>query len=101
MMKTGGFGAGFPGCPRIEERRFATLQPIPSKIVDPFEAQPIRNRVRPEVQEAKTEMTPLRATLLSFAMLSAITFWGIAIYTADAAGNHAVVDGYGVTALTR
>jgi hypothetical protein len=55
----------------------------------------------PEVQEAETEMTPLRATLLSFAMLSAITFWGIAIYTADAAGNHTVVDGYGVTALTR
>ncbi len=46
-------------------------------------------------------MTPLRATLLSFAMLSAITFWGIAIYTADAAGNHTVVDGYGVTVHTR
>jgi hypothetical protein len=55
----------------------------------------------PEVQEAETEMTPLRATLLSFAMLSAITFWGVAIYTADAASNHSVVDGYGVTAPVR
>jgi hypothetical protein len=55
----------------------------------------------PEVQEAETEMTPLRATLLSFFMLFAITAWGVAIYTADAATGHAVVDGYGVTALTR
>lgn len=46
-------------------------------------------------------MTPLRATLLSFAMLTALMFWGVAIYTADAATGHAVVDGYGVTALTR
>lgn len=55
----------------------------------------------PEVQEAETEMTPLRATFLSFFMLFAITAWGVAIYTADAATGHAVVDGYGVTALTR
>ncbi|MET0598411.1 MAG: hypothetical protein ABWZ57_11150 [Mesorhizobium sp.] len=45
-------------------------------------------------------MNPLRATLLSCFMLFAITAWGVAIYTADAAGGHAV-DGYGVTAMTR
>lgn len=54
-----------------------------------------------EVQEIETEMTILKAALLSFAMLSAISIWGVAIYTADAASGHAVVDGYGVTALTR
>ncbi len=53
-----------------------------------------------ESQEVETEMNPLRATLLSCFMLFAITAWGVAIYTADAAGGHAV-DGYGVTAMTR
>ncbi len=46
-------------------------------------------------------MTPLRATLLFFAMLTAITIWGVAIYTADAASDHAAVDGYGVTSPLR
>jgi hypothetical protein len=45
-------------------------------------------------------MTPLRVMFLFFAMLTAITAWGVAIYTADAASNHAVVDGYGVTGPT-
>jgi hypothetical protein len=54
-----------------------------------------------EDQEVETEMKPLRATLVSCFMLFAITAWGVAIYTADAATGHAAVDGYGVTALAR
>jgi hypothetical protein len=50
-----------------------------------------------EAQKAETEMTSLRAAFLLFAMLTAITAWGVAIYTADAASGHLVVDGYGVT----
>ena len=42
-------------------------------------------------------MTPVKAALLSLAMLTAITIWGIGIYGADASSGHAVVDGYGVT----
>ena len=45
----------------------------------------------------QTEMTPVKAALLSFAMLAAITLWGVGIYGADASSGHAVVDGYGVT----
>ncbi|MBX3584714.1 MAG: hypothetical protein KF810_22800 [Rhizobiaceae bacterium] len=43
-------------------------------------------------------MTPVKAALLSFAMLAAITMWGVGIYAADASSGHAAVDGYGVTA---
>ena len=43
-------------------------------------------------------MTPVKAALLSFAMLSAIALCGVGIYAADASSGHAVVDGYGVTA---
>ncbi|WP_395448044.1 hypothetical protein ACHMW7_24595 [Aminobacter sp. UC22_36] len=43
-------------------------------------------------------MTPLKAALLSFAMLSAIVLGGFGIYAADAAADHHAVDGYGVTA---
>ena len=43
-------------------------------------------------------MTPVKAALLSFVMLSAIAFWGAGIYAADAATGHAVIDGYGVSA---
>ena len=46
-------------------------------------------------------MTPVKAALLSFVMLSAIALWGVGIYAADAAGGHAVVDGYGITAFAR
>jgi hypothetical protein len=42
-------------------------------------------------------MTPVKAALLSFAMIAAITFCGVGIYSADASRGHAVVDGYGVT----
>lgn len=42
-------------------------------------------------------MTPVKAALLTFAMISAIVFCGVGIYAADAAGEHIVVDGYGVT----
>ncbi|MEP9396932.1 hypothetical protein [Mesorhizobium sp. KR2-14] len=43
-------------------------------------------------------MTALKAALLSFSMLSAIVICGLGIYAADAASDHAVVDGYGVVA---
>lgn len=47
-------------------------------------------------------MTPVKAALLSFAMLAAIGLWGVGIYAADASSGHTVVDGYGVTtALNR
>lgn len=46
-------------------------------------------------------MTPVKAALLSFAMLSAIALWGVGIYAADAAAGHTVVDGYGVTGSIR
>ncbi len=47
-----------------------------------------------QVQSGKP---PVKAALLSFAMLAAIAVWGAGIYSADAAAGHAVVDGYGVT----
>lgn len=46
-------------------------------------------------------MTPVKAALLSFVMLSAILVWGAGIYSADASAKHAVVDGYGVVAAVR
>ena len=46
-------------------------------------------------------MTPVKAALLSFAMLAAIVVCGIGIYAADASGGHAVVDGYGISAVAR
>jgi len=42
-------------------------------------------------------MTPVKAALLSLAMLAGITLWGLGIYAADASSGHVVVDGYGVT----
>lgn len=47
------------------------------------------------------EMTPMKAALLSLAMIAAICVWGVGIYAADAASGHAVVDGYGVGAVKR
>ncbi|WP_169287957.1 hypothetical protein [Chelativorans sp. ZYF759] len=46
-------------------------------------------------------MTPVRAAFLSLFMLSGIVLWGAGIYSADAAGEHLVIDGYGVSATTR
>lgn len=46
-------------------------------------------------------MTPVKAALLSFFMLSGIGMWAAGIYTADAAAGHQVVDGYGVGAIKR
>ena len=46
-------------------------------------------------------MITLKVALLSSFMLLAITAWGIAIYTADAATGHAAADGYGVVTLAR
>ena len=43
-----------------------------------------------------TEMTPVKATILSLFMLSGILMWGAAIYSADAASDHLAIDGYGV-----
>lgn len=48
-----------------------------------------------------TEMTPVKATLLSVLMLSGIALWGAGIYSADAAAGHRVIDGYGVSATLR
>ncbi len=49
----------------------------------------------------QTEMTPVKAALLSLAMIAAIAFCGVGIYSADASSGHAAVDGYGVTAAVR
>ena len=46
-------------------------------------------------------MTPVKAAILSFVMLSAILVWGAGIYSADASTKHAVIDGYGVGAAVR
>lgn len=43
-------------------------------------------------------MTPMKAAFLSLFMLSGIVLWGAGIYSADAAGEHVVIDGYGVSA---
>lgn len=43
-------------------------------------------------------MKPVKATLLSIFMMTGIAMWGAAIYTADAASGHLVVNGYGVVA---
>ena len=43
-----------------------------------------------------TEMTPVKATILSLFMFCGILMWGAGIYAADAAGGHVSVDGYGV-----
>lgn len=44
-------------------------------------------------------MNPVKAALLSILMISAIAISGVGIYAADASSGHAVVDGYGVSAL--
>jgi hypothetical protein len=50
------------------------------------------------IRKAISGTTPVKAALLSLAMLIAIGMFGIGIYSADASAGHAVVDGYGVTA---
>ncbi len=47
--------------------------------------------------KAATEMNTVKSALLFFAMLSVIVMCGFGIYSADA-GDHVVVDGYGVVA---
>ncbi|WP_157173726.1 hypothetical protein [Pseudaminobacter salicylatoxidans] len=64
----------------------------------PCAAQRIRNKFYAELLKAVTEMTALKAALLSFTMFSAIVLCGVGIYAADAANDHAVFDGYGVGA---
>lgn len=46
-------------------------------------------------------MTPVKAALLSFFMLTGIAFWGAGIYAASASGGYVAVDGYGVSAALR
>ena len=53
-----------------------------------------------EDQDSVTEMSPVKAALLSLAMLAAIAVCGVGIYAADASTGHAVVDGYGVGSST-
>jgi len=50
-------------------------------------------------RETSAEMNPVRAALLSFLMISAIAICGFGIYAADASSGHAVVDGYGISAI--
>jgi hypothetical protein len=66
-----------------------------------FPFQPLGNPPRAQMQKAQQEMTSVKAALLSFAMLSAIVLSGLGTYAGDAANNHNVVDGYGVTAALR
>jgi hypothetical protein len=51
-----------------------------------------------QTYRSPTEMTPVKAALLSFAMMSAIVLCGFGIYSASASAKHAAIDGYGVTA---
>jgi hypothetical protein len=53
------------------------------------------------IGKAISGITPVKAALLSLAMLAAIAMFGIGIYSADASAGHAVVDGYGVGAYAR
>jgi|APFEC2959095136_1045048.scaffolds.fasta_scaffold12872_2 hypothetical protein len=46
-------------------------------------------------------MTPVKSALLTVLMLSGLAMWGAGIYSADAAGGHAPVDGYGVVQASR
>ena len=61
-----------------------------------FAPQPDGNHAARKNIGTAIEMTPVKATLLSLFMLSGILMWGAAIYSADAAGDHLAVDGYGV-----
>ena len=53
------------------------------------------------IGKATSGITPVKAALLSLAMLVAIAMFGIGIYSADASADHTVVDGYGVTTAAR
>lgn len=46
-------------------------------------------------------MKPVKAALLTIAMISAIIVGGFGIYAADASADHIAIDGYGVTAAAR
>jgi hypothetical protein len=91
---------------RYGSRRRREQVPV-SSVASGFETEKAsgRNRFVTEFvfmgQEALTEMTPVRAALLSLAMLAAIVIGGIGIYAADASNGHAAIDGYGVTAALR
>lgn len=50
------------------------------------------------MRQSSTEMTTLKAAILSVATIAAICMCGIGIYSADASNNHAAKDGYGVIA---
>lgn len=52
-------------------------------------------------RKQRSEMTPLKAALLSLLMFSGIAVWAVGIYSADAASGVVVVDGYGVGATKR
>jgi hypothetical protein len=53
------------------------------------------------VRREANGMTLVKAALLSIAMLAAIAVCGVGIYAADASTGHAVVDGYGISAVKR
>jgi hypothetical protein len=62
--------------------------------------QPNGNPIPLKIQRS-IEMTTVKATLLSIAMLFAIMLSAVGIYGADMASDHNVVDGYGVNARLR
>lgn len=66
----------------------------------PIGSRPGNRKVTLTVQtyQSSTEMTPVKAALLSFAMMSAIVLCGFGIYSASALAKHTAIDGYGVTA---
>lgn len=81
--------AGFGRIVPLERRDFVEINSNPTRFVKRF--------VR--WSGIAIGMTPVKAALLSIAMLTAIIICGAGIYSADASTNHAVVDGYGISAL--
>jgi hypothetical protein len=53
------------------------------------------------IGRTKTGLTPVKAALLSCAMLAAIIVCGVGIYSVDASAGHVPVDGYGISAVKR
>jgi hypothetical protein len=55
----------------------------------------------PQFARNEIEMTTVKFVLLTALMISGLGFWAVGIYSADAAADHLVVDGYGVTAAAQ
>jgi hypothetical protein len=46
-------------------------------------------------------MNLMKAAIMSFLMLSAVAMGGIGLYSTQAAADHPMADGYGISALAR